>query len=91
MQIYQSKATLLLAIVNTKLKPLLTARWPNALRFLAVRGVFPRSFPGVLKMSATLLGVVSIESSHGIAIGLQVVGGEYLAHMLIKPFHLIFN
>jgi hypothetical protein len=37
----------------------LTARVPNALRFLAVRGVFPLSLPGVLKTSVTLLCDVS--------------------------------
>ena len=37
----------------------LTARVPKALRFLAVRGVFPLSLPGVLKTSVTLLCNVS--------------------------------
>lgn len=35
------------------------ARSPRTLRLRAVRGVFPRSLPGVLNMSATLLLVVS--------------------------------
>jgi len=38
-----------------------TARAPNALRFLAVRGVFPLSLPGVLKTSVTLLRKVSTD------------------------------
>lgn len=33
----------------------LTGRASSGLAFLAVLGVFPRSFPGVLKISATFL------------------------------------
>jgi hypothetical protein len=34
----------------------LTARASNGSTFRIVRGVFPRSLPGVLKISATFLG-----------------------------------
>lgn len=38
----------------------LTARASKGFAFLPVLGVFPRSFPGVLKTSATLLGEKSV-------------------------------
>lgn len=37
-----------------------TSRFSSGLRFLAVLGVFPRSFPGVLKISMTLLWPISM-------------------------------
>lgn len=38
---------------------ILTSRTSNGFRFLAVRGVLPRSLPGVLKISVTFLFAVS--------------------------------
>lgn len=68
----------------------LTARVPNALRFLVVRGVFPLSLPGVLKTSVTLLCNVSTGPfwawKH-----IQLTRGEDIRHVLIQPFQFIAN
>ena len=59
--------------------------------FLVVRGVFPRSFPGVLKSSATFLWSRSVMRQSGSAQGrnTHLVFREDLSHVLVEPVHLV--
>ena len=66
----------------------ITSRTSSGFRFRAVRGVFPRSFPGVLNISVILLGSISIiyvlqQKT------LHVVLVEDVGHMLIEKVQLI--
>ena len=70
-------------------KAFLTIRTFCALCLLIVRGVLPRSFPGVLNISVTLLCLVN-------AVIIRVQDGDihsiiakYLCHVLIKPVDFI--
>lgn len=67
-----------------------TSRISNGFRFRAVRGVLPRSFPGVLKISVIFLLKVRLflaserESVH-------LVLAEDLSHMLVEEIQFISN
>jgi hypothetical protein len=56
---------------------------PACLR--AVRGVLPRSFPGVLKMSATLLFVYQLFQSvyNHVEKNIHIPRSKYRSHMLV--------
>ena len=58
-----------------------------------VRGVLPRSFPGVLNTSITFLFIQSAPnaSSMGESNCLQSLLGENVGHMFVQPLHLIAN
>jgi hypothetical protein len=57
----------------------------------AVLGVFPRSFPGVLKASANFLLEISTYSSSlwHLDCGVRLVFVEYAGHVFIEPVQLI--
>ena len=67
----------------------LTSRTSNGFRFLAVRGVLPRSLPGVLKISVTFLFGVSKPKKSYKQSFVHLIFAENLRHMLVEPFHLI--
>ena len=68
---------------------ILTARTSRRLACRTVLGVFPRSFPGVLKNSTTFLQAKGQHSAAERPLDLHRILVKYLYHMLIQPFNLI--
>lgn len=66
----------------------------NGLRFRAVRGVFPRNLPGVLKTSVILLSNISIlrrMKKMPIIEAVHLIFAEDLCHVLVEEIQLVPN
>ena len=66
-----------------------TARVSKGFRFLIVRGVFPLSFPGVLKISVTFLLTVSLAHYSQLRLVIHSIVAEDFGHMFVEPFKFI--
>jgi len=64
---------------------------PGTLRFLAVRGVFPRILPGVLKTFPMSLLELVDEKEDGEVGCLHIALAEDLSHVLVEPFELMLG